>query len=212
MTKQGLNLSVLFALAACHAASDTAASHDIKAPAPMPSEPLPLHADLLEKGGLFPIPVPRGWKLIGADGQDEAIPNVPTDPFHKLLARGALLATESHAGNPPEAMTLRRYAFPGAPSASLQTYATLVLNALRDQGLGARVLRQESLACALTPGPCAKLVVERISDHDSRVEIHYLLRDRAELGWELVYLLRRDNLAAWQPLFGEIEGRAAAVE
>jgi hypothetical protein len=197
-------------LSACHATSDGGAARETKTPSPMPApnHSLPSRADLLKNGGLYPIPVPRGWKLIDTEGEDVALPVIPSDPFHKVLARGALLATEIQPGGLPEAMTLRQYAFAGAPAGSLQAYATLILNGLRGQQLGARVLRQESLACALTPGPCAKLVVERISPADDRIEVHYLLRDHAGLSWELVYLLRRDNLSGWAPLLGVIEGPA----
>jgi hypothetical protein len=176
---------------------------------PASTNPLPSRADLLKDGGLYPIPIPRGWKLIGADGEDIAIPDLPSDPFHKVLARGALLATEIQPSNLPEAMTLRQYGFAGAPAENLQAYATTVLNAMRAQQLGARVLRQESLPCALTSAPCAKWLIEHISEADDRIEIRYLLRDRAGLGWELVYLFRRDTIAARQPLIAEIEGRAS---
>lgn len=74
---------------------------------PSPSSPLPSRADLLRDGGLYPIPVPLSWKLIGADGEDVPIPLVEGSAFHRILARGALLATETRAGEPPETM-LRR--------------------------------------------------------------------------------------------------------
>jgi hypothetical protein len=37
------------------------------------------------------------------------------------------------------------------------------------------------------------------------LELRYLVRDQTGQGWELVYLLRRDNLDAWGPLLGEID-------
>lgn len=207
-------LTSAIALSACHATSDSGAAPETKTPIPMPA---PTHSPSSRTGlrkiaGLYPIPLPNGWKLIDTEGEDFAIPDTPDEPFHKILARGALLATELQPGEPPEVMTLRQYAFSGAPADNLRTYATLILNGLRGQQLGARVLRQESLACALTPGPCAKLVVQRISPADDRIEIRYLLRDHAGLSWELVYLLRHDNLSAWAPLLAEIEGPAAAPE
>src|SRR4051812_16931568 len=72
----------------------------------------PSRTDLLKTGGLYPVSVPLGWKLIDEAGQDVAIPAVPGDPFHRILARGALLATEIRSGPQPEVMTLRQYALP----------------------------------------------------------------------------------------------------
>jgi hypothetical protein len=39
--------------------------------------PTPSRAELLEDGGLYPVVVPLGWKLIGQAGEDLAIPAVP---------------------------------------------------------------------------------------------------------------------------------------
>jgi hypothetical protein len=55
--------------------------------------------------------------------------------------------------------------------------------------------------------PCVKLVIQRQPDADARTELRYLIRDRASSTWELVYLLRSDNLPQWAPLLAEIEGR-----
>jgi hypothetical protein len=53
--------------------------------------------------------------------------------------------------------------------------------------------------------------VERTDSGDSRTEFHYLVSDLANLNWELVYLLRRDNLGAWAPLLAEIDGPLSAA-
>jgi hypothetical protein len=177
--------------------------------------PLPSRADLLREGGLYPIPVPLGWKLIGAHLEDVPIPSIPGDPFHRILSRGELLATEQNPGQPAEAMTFRRYPLPGPPSAGiLGQYTALVLGILSKQGIAARVVSQQILRCALSGSqqPCAKLVVEKqIRSGDSMTEIHYLVSDSAGLSWQLVYLLRRDDLDSWAPLLAEIEGPHAAA-
>jgi hypothetical protein len=213
VVRLGWVASLAATLGACYAASDGAAARETQSPATVPSSThsLPSREDLLKAGGLYPIPVPHGWKLINTEGEDEAIPLLPGEPFHRILARGPLLATEVNGGERPEVMTLRRYAFGEATAATLQMYATLVLNGLRTQGLGGRVVRQEVVACALTVQPCAKLQVRRADTPDDRVELHYLLRDHADLGWELVYWLRRDHLAAWAPLIAEVEGPAGGA-
>ena len=172
---------------------------------------MPSRAGLLRDGGLYPIPVPLGWKLIGARGEDVAIPLVAGDPFHRILARGSLLATEQNPGQPPEVMTLRQYALPGPPSvAILSQYAALVLGTLTKQGTAPRVVGQQISNCALSNQACAKLVLERTNSGDRRTEIHYLVSDLANVNWELVYLLRRDNLGSWVPLFAEIDGPPSA--
>jgi hypothetical protein len=174
--------------------------------------PRPSRTDFLRLGGLYPVPVPLGWKLIGARGEDVAIPVVAGDPFHRLLARGALLATEHDPGHPAEVMTLRKYALPSPPSGDiLEKYTELVLATLTKQGVAPRVASQQISRCALSQLPCAKLVVERTTSGDSRTEIHYLVCDLASLNWELVYLLRRDNLSSWAPLLAAIEGPPAAA-
>lgn len=178
---------------------------------PSPNAQLPSRAELLRNGGLYPVPVPLNWKLIGTDGEDVRIPTVEGSAFHRILARGALLATETHPGNPPEAMTLRRYSLSGAPSPDiLEQYAKGLLDALTQQGLGPRIVSQQIVACRLSQEPCAKLVVQRESNADNRTEVHYLLRDQATSSWELVYLLRRDNLSAWAPLLAEIDASPVA--
>lgn len=168
-------------------------------------------AELHWDGGLYPVPVPLGWKLIGPDSGEVPMPRGAGDPHHLVLARGALLATERVPGRPPEAMMLRRFALSGPPSARiLPSYANLVVQGLMMQGLVARVVTQEIAPCALSPHPCAKLVFERASSNDDRREVHYLVLDRGGQSWELVYLLRRDNLDAWAPLLKEIDAPSSA--
>ena len=167
----------------------------------------PSRADLLKDGGFYPVPVPLGWKLSGSEGEDVVIPVVSGHPFHRILARGALLATEAHPGQPRELMTLRHYKLPEAPSeAVLRQYSELVLAPLVDLGVEPSVASSGICSCRLSERPCAKLIVERASATDNRTSIHYLLLDRAGHSWELVYLLRPNNLAAWTPLLEEIDG------
>src|SRR5262245_12137991 len=175
-----------------------------------PRTELPSHAELLRDGGLYPIPVPLGWKLIGSNGEDIAIPVVENGPFHRILARGALLATEAHPGQPPEAMTLRMFALSGPPSQPiLDDYSRLVNDAASRQGLHPRIVSKQIIPSALSSEPCAKLVIEQGGTTDRRLEIRYLVRDRAGSTWELAYVLRADNAVAWSPLLAEIESGQA---
>ena len=101
---------------------------------------------------------------------------------------------------------LRRFALSSPPSARiLSWYANLVIQGLMMQGLGARVVSQEIAPCSLSPLPCAKLAFERTSPSDDRREIHYLVVDPAGRTWELIYLIRRDNVDAWTALLDEID-------
>src|SRR5262245_15697176 len=123
---------------------------------------VPSVVDLLREGGLYPVPLPLGWKLVGEQGEDVPIPAVPGDPFHRILARGALLATELQPSQPAEAMMLRQCVLAGPPSeTTLEQYAELVLDSLVQQGLGPRVVDKHVFSCALSQQPCAKLVIER---------------------------------------------------
>lgn len=192
--------------------AETAAALPAPSAAPRGEATPPSRAELLRFGGFYPIPVPLTWKLIGTDGEDVAIPPIEGSPFHRILARGALLATETSPGSPPEAMTLSESLFPyhGAPSAALlERYTETLISELSRQRLAPRVVSQQVFSCAVSQQACAKLVIERNADSDNRTELRYLLRDQASLTWELVYLVRRDNLPQWAPLFAELEGSAA---
>src|SRR5262245_9764531 len=59
------------------------------------NKPLPSRADMLKDGGLYPIPIPLGWKMIDEDARAIDIPEVPGDPFHRVLGKGSLMATEA---------------------------------------------------------------------------------------------------------------------
>jgi hypothetical protein len=173
---------------------------------------LPSRDDLLRSGGLFPIPLPLGWKLIDEAGKEVPLPAVPGDPFHRILARGALLATEAEPGRLSEAMTLRRYALPGAVSpAMVDQYVRFVLDHLAKQGVAPRLVSQQVADCALSDEPCGKIVFDRASPTDTRSEVHYLVRDRGQQAWQLVYLLRRENVSAWAPLFAELDAHRGAT-
>lgn len=170
------------------------------------NDSVPSRSDLLRQGGLYPIPIPHTWKLIGSQGEDIAIPPVAGHPFHRILARGALLAMEKEPTGPAEAMTLRQIALPSELSATLlQSYVLQVVESLAQQGLAPRVLDQRVAICRLSATPAAKVVLERNHPRDDRLELRYLVRDQTGQGWELVYLLRRGNLDAWGPLLSEID-------
>src|SRR4051812_44322768 len=52
----------------------------------------PSTAEVLAQGGIYPVTVPLGWKLVNEAGQPEDIPSVPGAPFHRIIAKGAILA------------------------------------------------------------------------------------------------------------------------
>lgn len=47
-------------------------------------KPLPSIAEVLKDGGLYPIPIPLGWKMIEGDGQAIDFPEIPGAPFHAV--------------------------------------------------------------------------------------------------------------------------------
>jgi hypothetical protein len=168
---------------------------------------LPSRADLLKDGGLFPIPVPLGWKLINAAGDEEEIPAVAGDPFHRILARGALLATEDGRTDQTELVALSQFPLPGpAVPALLDLYVKKLMGHLIDSGFAPRLITRCITNCTLNDEPCVKVVVDRAAPTDGRLEVRYLVRDRTRQGWELAYLFRRENLGAWAPLLAEIDG------
>jgi hypothetical protein len=171
----------------------------------------PSRADLLKEGGLYPVVVPLGWKLIGPAGEDVAIPPVPGHPFHRILARGALLATEAARTDQPELMTARRYALPGPVTPEiLDRYAAVIVETLAKQGLEPRVDEKRIGICALSAEPCGRVVVSRLAQRDGRMQIHFLVRDQKGEPWELTYLIRRADVERWRPLLAEIEGPLSA--
>lgn len=166
----------------------------------------PLRADLLASGGIYPVMIPLGWVFIDAEGQKEAIPLVPGTTVHRILAKGALMATESQSADEPEMMTVRQYDFQGPVNAAvLHRYAEIVGAGLKKQGIPSDLEVVGLMRCAVSEEPCGKLLVRHMAQNDRRVEYRYLLRDRQRQPWELVYLVRSSNLNAWRPLLSEIE-------
>lgn len=166
-------------------------------------------SELLDSGGLYPVVVPLDWKLIGAKGQDVTIPRVAGDPVHRILASGALLATEVTPKGPPEMMTFRQHGWSGALGQSvLSRYVEEVLDELAKQGLQPDLEEARIGNFIVSKEPSAKVVVNRMAP-DGRQEIRYLARDRRKVWWELLYLVRRTNLDQWLPLLAEIEGVVA---
>jgi hypothetical protein len=171
----------------------------------------PSRADLLKEGGLYPVIVPLGWKLIGSAGEDVAIPAVPGHACHRFLARGALLATEVERNAHPELMTVRQVRFVGPVTAEvLDRCAAVVVDALANQGVKPRVDDKRVGVCALSSEACGRIAIRRMAFGDRRMEIHYLLRDQKHQPWELSYLVRQANVESWRPLFAEMDGPGMA--
>ncbi len=168
---------------------------------------VPSRADLLTAGGIYPVVVPLGWKLIGKEGADVGIPAVPGDPFHRITAKGALLATEAVRSDQPEVMTVRPFGSSDLfTSQGLDRYVEAVMVTLGERGLEPRLDEKRIGTCALGTGPCVKVVVSRMSPTESRMEIHYLTQDQRDQSWEIVYLVRRAEIERWRLLLAEIEG------
>jgi hypothetical protein len=171
----------------------------------------PSRADLLKQGGIYPVVVPLGWKLVGPAGEDIAIPPVPGQPFHRLLAKGALMAVEPALTEQPEVMTVRPYALPGSITPELlDRYTDLVVQALVKQGLRPRVAERRIGIGALSNEPCGRIVIDRGVPADGRTEIHFLVRDQKGDSWELTYLIRQTDVDRWRSLLAEIEGPLVA--
>jgi hypothetical protein len=169
--------------------------------------PTPSRADLLKNGGIYPVIVPLGWKLVGPAGEDIAIQAVPGHPVHRILAQGALLATEESHDAQREMMTVRPYPLPGPVTPDiLDRYTKLVLESLTKKGLKPRLEGRHFGICALSHEPCGKVVMSRMSPQDDRMEIHFVLRDQKREGWELTYLIRRAEVERWRLLLAEIDG------
>jgi hypothetical protein len=166
----------------------------------------PSRADLLADGGIYPVMIPLGWVFIDAEGQEEGIPAVPGAMVHRILAKGALMATERQSADEPEMVTVRKYNFQGPVNeAILNRYAEIVGAGLHRQGIASDLEVVGLMRCSLSEEPCGKLLVRHMAPNDRRVEYRYLLRDRQRQPWELVYLVRSSNLDAWRPLLAEIE-------
>jgi hypothetical protein len=169
----------------------------------------PSRADLLKQGGIYPVVIPLGWKLVGPAGEDIDIPAVPGQPFHRVLAQGAIMAVEPELTGQPEAMTVRRFSLPGSISPEiLDRYASDVLQELAKKGLTPTVAEKRVGICALSDEPCGRLVIDR-GPADGRTEIHFVVRDQRSDSWELTYLVRQANLDRWRSLLADIEGRRA---
>jgi len=166
----------------------------------------PSRAELLEHGGVYPVVVPLGWKLIGSAGEDVPIPPVPGAPFHRILAQGALLATEEARTEQAEMMMVRHFPLPAPITNMLDRYADAVMGTLAKQGLNPRLDEKRIGTCTLSDEPCAKVVVSRLAPRDGRLEIHFLVRDKKDVTWELTYLLRQAEIDRWRPLLAEVEG------
>jgi hypothetical protein len=167
----------------------------------------PSRAELLKEGGIYPVVFPLGWKLVGPAGEDVAIPGMPGHSFHRILAQGALLATEVERTEQPEVMTVRRYTLPGPVTAGvLGRYVDVIKEALARKGLAPRVDENRIGICALSEEPCGRVIVSRMAPADGRMEIHYLIRDHRGEPWELTYLIRQADIDRWRPLLAEIEG------
>jgi hypothetical protein len=161
---------------------------------------------MLRSGGLYPIVVPLGWKLVGPEG-DVELPVLPGAPHHRIVTQQAVLATEATPSERPEAMMVRQHALAGPITRSvLKRYVDLVMEALTESGWEPRLDGTRIGICALSAEPCGRVVVNRMAPADGRMDLRYLVRDQTGAHWELTYLVRRENVDRWRPLLAEIEG------
>jgi hypothetical protein len=170
----------------------------------------PSREDLLKGGGLYPIVFPLGWKLVNTRGELEDVPALPGQPFHRVLVQGALMATSGASDSQGELLMVRWFPLDRSIEAALDAYARTVAGQIAKQGIAAHVDEARVVTTKLSTAPCGKVVIHRAGANDDRVQIHYLVLDRTGRAWELTYLLRRENLAQWQPLFAEIDDSRTA--
>lgn len=159
---------------------------------------LPSRREVVSQGGIYPVAVPLGWKLVNESGHAEDIPAVPGDTFHKILAKGAILAqSPGPAGETSEVVMFTALHQPAPINQSmLDRYAEKMTNAA-GKSVEEKVM--------LTDPPRGRLVLVRTTPSDHRIERHYLLADAKGSTWQLVYLVKPENLDAWRPLFAAVE-------
>jgi hypothetical protein len=160
--------------------------------------------DLLVHGPTDVAVVPFGWKLVDASGKQQEIPTVPGTKYHRLPANRALLATDGNAADKGESMLLASFHSRGPVTASmLDRYAEQVAKSA-PAGTQKKVEAKQMFTHTTTREPRGKLFVSRMPA-DGRHEIHYLFTDRAHETWQLVYLVRNENVDTWRTVLAELD-------
>jgi hypothetical protein len=158
------------------------------------------NGDLLVEGPVDYVVVPFEWKLVDRDGKQQSIPKMPGTTFHRLPATEALLAND---GSPPEngeAVMLASFHAKGPVTAEmLDRYADQVVTGNEKKVAAKQMFKHEA-----TGEMRGKLFVARPAP-DSRVEIHYLLADRARNVWQVAYVTRKENAQKWRLLLAHME-------
>ena len=166
----------------------------------------PSRTELLADGGIYPFVLPLDWVFIGAKGERVAIPGGTQDSFHRILAKGALLATEADERPEPEVALVRQVAYAPLSAKTFARYADDTVAALRSQKHEPQITESTMLqSSALSPQSIGKLSLKRCGAIDRRIEIHYLVADKVNVTWEIVYLLRSDATPRWSALLAAIE-------
>jgi hypothetical protein len=166
----------------------------------------PTRADLLAKGGIYPVVVPLGWKAVNPEAKDEEIPRRGEPPFHRIIAQGAMMAKESEAANREFMIFTALHEQPPITEAMLDGYADDIVKQFVKNGVPCRVSEKKIFERAKRPA--AKVVIERDST-DGRVAVDYLFEDAKHELWQLSYMIRRDDLGRWQPMLAEVESPPA---
>jgi hypothetical protein len=160
--------------------------------------------DLLVPGPTDIAIVPFGWKLVGPDGKEQPIEKVPGTKYHRLPANRALLATDGSGPDRAESMLLTSFHSRGPVTAEmLDRYAEQVAKSA-PAGTEKKVAAKQLFNHTTTREPRGKLFVAR-TPADGRHEIHYLFTDRAHETWQLVYLVRHENVEKWRTLLAELD-------
>jgi hypothetical protein len=164
------------------------------------------NGDLLVRGSMDYVVVPLDWKLIDRDGKEQPIPKAPGSgaKFHRLPANRALLATDGTAPDKAESMMFSSLHTKGpVDAAMLDRYAEQIGKGT-EAGTKREVAGKTIYRHAETGDLRGKLFVTH-APPDGRVEVHYLITDRARETWSLVYLTRRENGEKWRQLLADLE-------
>lgn len=166
---------------------------------------------VLEHGGIYPVVLPFGWRLIDAKGQPEEIPRLPNTAFSRILGAGALLATETGPPGRAESMmfaSLHRAA--PITREQLESYASSQLASLRLESPDAAITETRLFTYGARGDQAAKLAISRVGRDATFTHVHYLLPDARREMWRLTYSIRTSELAQWREMLADVEHSATS--
>lgn len=157
------------------------------------------NGDLLVAGPVDYVVVPFEWKLVDRDGRHQPIAKTPGTTFHHVFSNEAWTADDATSPDKGESVTVTPFQAKGpVTSEMLDRYAERVVR--EDKKLAAKQLLKHEATGEMR----GKLFVARPAP-DGRVEIHYLLTDRAREVWQVAYVTRKENAEKWRLLLAHME-------